>query len=239
MKLQHYIGGLEGLEPSSFEKQVFVQPWEQRIFGIHVAMMALSNHLEAVKNVPTTFKSFWTWGHLRTGAEGLNPFDYFKYRYYEKWLGGISGFFVDSGYVSKAELDAKTTEYLENLEAPLPDGGEPAIDEQVIEYLRVGDSPKCEVEVQPKFKVGDVVTVKNPPPVAHCKLPGYLRTKQGIVDEVYEGAYNYYFPTGDGVGEPMPIYNVKFNSHEIWDNLTEPNTEIYVQIFEAYLEDPA
>ncbi len=42
MKLQHYIGGIEGLEPSSFEKKVFVQPWEERIFGIHVAMMGLS-----------------------------------------------------------------------------------------------------------------------------------------------------------------------------------------------------
>lgn len=238
MKLQHYIGGLEGLEPSSFEKRVFVQPWEERIFGIHVAMMGLSNHLEAVKNVPTQFQSFWTWGHLRKGAEGLNPFDYFKYRYYEKWLGGISGFFVESGYVSKEELDSKTAAYLENLSAPLPQGGEPAIDEQVMEYLRVGDSPKCDVTIQPKFKVGDVVTVRNPPPVEHCKLPGYLRTKQGVVDEVYEGAYNYYFPTGDGVGEPMPIYNVKFDSHDIWSNLTEPKTWIYVQIFEGYLEDP-
>ncbi len=239
MKLQHYIGGLEGLEPSSFEKRVFVQPWEERIFGIHVAMMGLSNHLEAVKAVPTQFKSFWTWGHLRQGAEGLNPFDYFKYRYYEKWLGGISGFFVESGYVSPEELDTKTTAYLENPSAPLPMGGEPAIDEQVMEYLRVGDSPKTDAAVQPKFKVGDVVTVKNPLPVAHCKLPGYLRTKQGVVDEVYEGTYSYYFPTGDGVGEPMPIYNVKFDSHDIWSNLTEPKTLIYVQIFEAYLEDPA
>lgn len=239
MKLQHYIGGLEGLEPSSFEKRVFVQPWEQRIFGIHVAMMALSNHLEAVKNVPTTFKSFWTWGHLRTGAEGMNPFDYFKYRYYEKWLGGISGFFVNSGYLSKEELDAKTHSYLENLDTPLPEGGEPAIDKQVIEYLRVGDSAKCDGEVQSKFKIGDIVTVKNPPPVAHCKLPGYLRTHKGVIDEVYKGSYNYYFPTGDGVGEPMPIYNVKFNSHDLWNNLSEPNTTIYVQIFEAYLEDPA
>ncbi|MCU0550185.1 MAG: nitrile hydratase subunit beta [Leptolyngbya sp. Prado105] len=239
MKLQHYIGGLEGLEPSSFEKRVFVQPWEERIFGIHVAMMALSNHLEAVKTVPTQFKSFWTWGHLRKGAEGLNPFDYFKYRYYEKWLGGISGFFVESGYVSQAELDAKTAGYLEKLDAPLPQSGEPAIDDQVMEYLRVGDSPKCEVEIQPKFKVGDVVTVKNPPATEHCKLPGYLRTKQGVVDVVYEGAYSYYFPTGDGVGDPMPIYNVKFDSHAIWGNLTEPKTWIYVQIFEAYLEDPA
>jgi nitrile hydratase subunit beta len=237
MKLQHYIGGLEGLAPSSFEKRVFVQPWEKRIFGIHVAMMALSNHLAAVKAVPTAFKSFWTWGHLRKGAEGMNPFDYFKYRYYEKWLGGISGFFVESGYVSQTELDAKTAAYLENLEAPLPQGGEPAIDNQVTEYLRVGDSPKCDVELQPKFKVGDTVVVRNPPTVEHCKLPGYLRTKKGIVEVVYDGAYNYYFPTGDGVGDPMPIYNVKFDSHDIWGNLSEPKTWIYVQIFEAYLEN--
>ena len=47
--------------------------------------------------LPTTFDSFWSWGHLRQGAEGMNPFDYFKFRYYEKWLGGISGFFIDEG----------------------------------------------------------------------------------------------------------------------------------------------
>jgi nitrile hydratase subunit beta len=239
MKLQHYIGGLERLEPSSFEKRVFVQPWEERIFGIHVAMMALSNHLEAVKTVPTQFKSFWTWGHLRKGAEGMNPFDYFKYRYYEKWLGGISGFFVESGYVTKEELDSKTSTFLEKMDTSLPQGGEPAIDDQVMDYLRVGDSPKCDVDIPPKFKVGDIVTVKNPPATDHCKLPGYLRMKPGVVDVVYDGAYNYYFPTGDGVGDPMPIYNVKFDSHQIWGNLTEPKTWIYVQIFEAYLEDPA
>jgi nitrile hydratase subunit beta len=239
MKLQHYIGGLEGLTPSSFEKRPFVQPWEERIFGIHVAMMALSNHLAAVKTVPTKFKSFWTWGHLRKGAEGMNPFDYFKYRYYEKWLGGISAFFLEEGYVSPEELDKKTSAYLEKMDTPLPQGGEPAIDQQVMEYLREGDSPKCEVEIQPKFKVGDVVTVRNPPATAHCKLPGYLRTKQGVVDVVYDGAYNYYFPTGDGVGDPMPIYNVKFGAQDIWGNLTEPETIVYVQIFEAYLEDPA
>ena len=40
MKLQHYVGGLEGLpEPLNFEKRVFAEEWEKRIFGIHVAMM--------------------------------------------------------------------------------------------------------------------------------------------------------------------------------------------------------
>jgi nitrile hydratase len=45
MKLQHSLGGLEGLGPVTFEKRVFVEPWEKRIFGIHVAMMALSSQL--------------------------------------------------------------------------------------------------------------------------------------------------------------------------------------------------
>ena len=64
MKLQHNLGGLENLGPIEFQKRVFVAPWEERIFGIHVAMMGLSNHLGeslakyAIDKVPTKFKSF-------------------------------------------------------------------------------------------------------------------------------------------------------------------------------------
>ncbi len=239
MKLQHYLGGLEGLGRINFEKRVFVQPWEKRIFGIHVAMMALSQHLEAAKLTPTQFKSIWTWANLRKLAEGMNPFDYFKYRYYEKWLGGISSFFIESGYISTAELETKTEVFLAKSDTPLPHNTDSAIDNQVIEYLRVGDSPKCKVEdLKPKFSVGDTVTIKNPLPTEHCKLPGYLRNKQGVIETVYEGAYNYPLQTGDGVGDPMPIYSIKFDSHAIWGNLTEPKTWIYADIYEAYIENP-
>jgi hypothetical protein len=110
MKLQHYLGGLEGLGPVSTETRVFVEPWETRIFGIHTAMMALSPQLPLPKT-PSAFNTVWTWADLRKGAESLNPFDYFKYRYYEKWLGGISGYFIGKGYITAAELDALTEEY--------------------------------------------------------------------------------------------------------------------------------
>lgn len=66
-----------------------------RIFGIYVAMMALSGHLDssvpacAIADVPTAFRDMWTWADLRAGAEAMDPFDYFKFRYYEKWLSGI------------------------------------------------------------------------------------------------------------------------------------------------------
>ncbi|WP_022949713.1 nitrile hydratase subunit beta [Methylohalobius crimeensis] len=235
MKLQHNLGGLEGLGSLQFDKHVFFEPWEKRIFGIHVAMMALSNHLP-VAEVPTQFDSMWTWGHLRKGAEAMNPFEYFKFRYYEKWLGGISSFLVGEGYISHEELDQKTSEYLQALDAPLPADGDPAIDDQVIRYLRIGDSPKCDVEVRPKYKVGDWVVIKDFPPSDHTRLPGYLRNKVGVIDEVYEGAYSYFFPTADGIGAPMPIYGVKFEQAELWGELGEPGTVLYADLFETYIQ---
>lgn len=247
MKLQHNIGGLEGLDPINTETAVFVEPWETRIFGIHTAMMALSNHLNtalpeyAIEDVPTTFDSFWSWGHLRMGAEGIHPFEYFRLRYYEKWLGGISGFFVEEGYITQEELDTRTAQYLEDSESaasPLPSGGEPAIDVQVETYLREGDSPLRPYDEAAKFSVGDRVRIKNVSPAAHSRLPGQLRGRIAEVVKVYEGAYTYFFPTEDGLGTPMPVYSLAFRPEDIWDeSLIEPNMVYYNDIFEVYLEE--
>ena len=246
MKLQHNLGGLQGLDPINVETQVFVEPWEKRIFGIHTAMMALSNHLDEsipeydINSVPTTFKSFWTWGHLRQGAEAMNPFAYFQWRYYEKWLGGISGFFVEEGYITQEELDTRTAEILADstkAEAPLPKGGNPAIDAQVVKYLQEGDSPMRPLEAAPKFKVGDTVRIKNVTPGAHSRLPGQLRGRLATVVLVYDNAFTYFFPTADGIGTPMPVYSLLFEQTDLWDeSLVEPNSVYYNDIFEVYIE---
>lgn len=241
MKLQHYLGGLEGLpEPLNFEKRVFVEEWEKRIFGIHVAMMGLSNHLGSalpqypIDQVPTAFSDEWTWADLRTGAEAMNPFDYFKFRYYEKWLGGITQFFIDKGYVTEAELAARKEELAAESAAevdPVPE-----IDDQVVDYLRRGDSPRRDV-AHPKFAVGDSVRITNVPAAAHTRLPGYLRGRVGTVERIFEGDYAYFTHTGDGIGDPMPIYIVAFDPQELFGERAEggPLT-IYAELFEAYLE---
>jgi nitrile hydratase len=239
MKLQHYLGGLEGLpEPLTLEKRVFVQEWEKRIFGIHVAMMGLSNHLRSalsaypIDDVPTAFTDGWTWADLRTGAEAMNPFDYFKFRYYEKWLGGIAQFFVDKGYVTEEELAGRIAELSSASEA----AGETAIDDQVIAYLRLGDSPRRDV-AHPKFAVGSSVRITNVPADAHSRLPGYLRGRVGTVERVFEGDYAYFCHTGDGIGDPMPIYIVEFEPTEIWGARAEDGPlTLYAELFEAYLE---
>ena len=242
MKLQHNLGGIEQLGPVSTETRPFVEEWEKRIFGIHVAMMALSAHLKdslpgyRMAEVPTAFKHDWTWGHLRMGAEAMNPFDYFKFRYYEKWLGGISSFFVEQGYVDGEELKALSARYLAGKPPPPPTRSSPGVDEQVLRYLREGDSPKRERAGAPKFKVGDQVLVNDVHPVEHTRLPGYLRGKTGKVTFVYDDAYAYFFSTGpDGIGGPMPVYVVEFDPRAIWGEMSEPGSLVYADLFQAYL----
>jgi nitrile hydratase beta subunit len=239
MKLQHYLGGLEGLpEPLNLEKRVFVEEWEKRIFGIHVAMMGLSNHLSSslpaypIEDVPTAFRDEWTWASLRTGAEAMNPFDYFKLRYYEKWLGGITSFFVEQGYVTEEELAAKASSAVPTESSAA--GAE--IDDQIEQYLRQGDSPRRDV-AHPRFAPGDQVRVTDVPAAAHTRLPGYLRSHVGTVERVFEGDYAYFTHTGDGIGDPMPIYIVEFSPTELWGARAEdsPNS-VYAELFEAYLQ---
>ena len=66
----------------------------------------------------------------------MQPFEYFKFRYYEKWLMGISQFFIDQGYLSADELDQKTDYYRANPDAALPDQPNPASPSRSTPILR-------------------------------------------------------------------------------------------------------
>ncbi|MET0865410.1 MAG: nitrile hydratase subunit beta [Nakamurella sp.] len=248
MKLQHNLGGLEGLDdvPINFEKRVFVEDWETRIFGIHAAMMGLSDSLRGavpdydLDAVPTAFTTTWTWADLRKGAEAMNPFAYFQFRYYEKWLGGITGYFLQNGYITQDELTAATERYRSDPVAALPAAPADAIDAQVIRYLREGDSPR-RGPATPRFAVGDTVLVGDPPHSDHTRLPGYLRGHTGLIERVFEGNYSYFCSTGvDGLGTtPVPVYIVKFDPTEIWGAAAEPGASaLYAEIYQAYLLPP-
>lgn len=103
-----------------------------------------------------------------------------------------------------------------------------------------GDSGLRPTSQQPRFAEGQEVYVADPPAVDHTRLPGYLRNKKGTISKLYPGAYNYFVSTGpDGIGEPMPVYRVTFKAADIWgDSLCEPNTTIYADLYEVYLQTP-
>ncbi|MCX5495627.1 nitrile hydratase subunit beta [Kaistia dalseonensis] len=222
MKVQHYLGGIEGLGPVKVEKRVFVEPWEAQLFAVHSTMMGTG---------------IWAWPDLRVLAEGMNPLDYFKYRYYIKWLGGICKFLVDRGYLSQSEIEEKTKYFLNNPTAALPNAGNAEITQRVVDYFYRGANPYRDVVTNPVFKAGDMVRVKDMPPAVHTRLPGYLRNKVGTVDVVYKGAYLYAdnVPT-DGIGTAQPVYLVKFKTRDIWSDIPDTQDVLYNDFFEAYLE---
>ncbi|MEM9483354.1 MAG: SH3-like domain-containing protein, partial [Cyanobacteria bacterium P01_F01_bin.116] len=167
-------------------------------------------------------------------------FEYFRLRYYEKWLGGISGFFDEEGYITQSELDERTALFLEDsapVASPAPGEAATAIDTQVVKYLTEGDSPLRPSSATPKFALGDRVKIKNIPSGDHTRLPGHIRGKVAEVVKVYEGTFTYFFPTSDGLGTPMPVYSLAFKPADIWDDsLIDPKSVYYNDIFEVYIE---
>ena len=121
-------------------------------------------------------------------------------------------------------------------DAPSPGSASPAIDEQIVQYLRNGDSPRRDV-AHPRFAPGDRVRISNVPAAAHTRLPGCLRGRVGTVERIFEGDYAYFLHTGDGIGDPMPVYIVEFSPQELWGAHAEPGrATFYAELFEAYLE---
>jgi len=168
----------------------------------------------------------------------MQPFEYFKYRYYEKWLMGISQFFVDQGYITADELTERTSLYRADPQAPMPDSPRAPITQQIDAYLEKGDSGYHERRAQARFSNGETIWVADPEAVDHTRLPGYLRRKTGKVVEVYPGTFSYFVSTGvDGIGEPMAVYRVAFDAADIWgEGKSEPHTTIYADLYEAYLQ---
>ena len=87
-----------GLRPGVGEANLRHPRRDDGVCPIRCATPCPSYDIDAV---PTTFATTWTWADLRKGAEAMNPFAYFQYRYYEKWLGGITAYLLDHGYLTR------------------------------------------------------------------------------------------------------------------------------------------
>ena len=167
--------------------------------------------------------------------EAVGPLEYFRYRFYEKWLTVITEYLIENNYLTGEELHQRASSYCSDPSRDLPIGGSHAIDDQVINYLRHGDSPRRGA-AQPIFELGELVTVANPRHGAHTRLPGYLRGHTGVVARIFEGNYAYPLATDDGLGKPMPVYLVRFESHDLWGSASENGGgPLFAELYETYL----
>lgn len=92
----HDIGGQTWFGPvqgHSKSEPAFHEPWEERTYGI---MLAMGRH------------SVLEPGGLRPAVEGLDPEGYLSFSYYERWLKALETGLLAKGYPTNKELDIRT-----------------------------------------------------------------------------------------------------------------------------------
>ena len=100
-----------------------------------------------------------------------------------------------------------------------------------------GASCRMDVDVAPRFKVGDTVTARDINPVSHTRLPRYIRGRTGRITRDH-GVFA--FPDTSAASgthsDPQHVYSVRFEGSELWGDHANANACVYIDLFDDYLE---
>ncbi len=217
------LGGTDGLGPVVTEENepVFRAEWEKAAFAM------FSQCFRA---------GFFGVDSFRHGIELMDPAEYLLSNYYEHWVHTVEHYGEQKGTLDLAELEKRTQHFLENPDAPLPERDDQELITFTNAVVQAGAPANRPIETEPKFKVGDKVTIIADSPFGHTRRARYIRAKTGEITGAH-GGYIYPDSAGNGGPEaPEHLYTVKFTAEELWGPETaEPNNVNYFDVWEPYL----
>ena len=208
----HDMGGMDGFgEVQPQDSEAFHELWEKQIF--------VANRLVRTPSL-----------NAGRSAEGMNPEDYLSWGYFGRSLHSLEGKVLRNGLVTEEEL--------KNPEGKLArvEGFSIIKAEEVEARFRTRRGNRIQVEVPPKFQVGDRVMVKNEHPRGHTRRPRFVRGRQGQV-HLDHGVYPFPDTRAHGLGDkPQHCYSVRFTATELWGSRANPKDVVYLDLFDDYLE---
>jgi nitrile hydratase beta subunit len=220
MNSVHDMGGMHGFGPIPYEEDepVFHHPWEGRVYAMRTRTPV---------QVP---------GGGRYALERMDQALYLASSYYERWLhAGIQGL-IEAGAFTQAEFDEALAFYRANPLATPPRREDPEAVERALLGAYAAASRRRAVAVRPAFAIGDAVQARNIHPAGHTRLPRYARGKRAVVVKYY-GVQDFDDAVSAGLGaQPQPLYSVRFEGAELWGESAEPNSAVYLDMWESYLE---
>ncbi|MBA3961205.1 MAG: nitrile hydratase subunit beta [Chthoniobacterales bacterium] len=92
---------------------------------------------------------------------------------------------------------------------------------------------------QPVWKAGDAIRISVRYPIAHYRVPRYIRGKRGLVEMVIARALvnNEEEGFGRNAGQLGYYYRVAIPLQELWpDYVGSPNDNLRIEVFETWLE---
>ncbi|HTM50714.1 MAG TPA: nitrile hydratase subunit beta [Bryobacteraceae bacterium] len=213
----HDMGGMQNMGPVRYEKNepVFHARWEGRV-------MALNRLMGAWRK--------WTLDASRHQIELIPPAEYLRMSYYEKWHTRLVELLVNSGLVTRAEIESGKP-------APGAPKASPKITAANIAKVLVLPNPeRPKAPARARFKVGQRVRTRNMHPAGHTRLPMYARAKRGTIVRDH-GIFVFPDTNAHFLGEkPQHVYSVRFRSRELWGEQAGARDSVYVDIWDDYLE---
>ena len=158
----------------------------------------------------------WTGDKWRHQHEKIPGADYLRMSYYEKWVTSLVELLVGAGLVTRAEVGTAWPAVGPSATVPAIAAGEPA--------------------ATPSFKVGDKVRARNINPTGHTRLPRYARGHQGVVTRLH-GSHVLPDAAAHDLGERrQPLYQVRFESSELWGSGAPGRDPVHLDLWEDYLD---
>ena len=218
----HDMGGMHGFGPIELEENepVFHEPWEGRVIAMRRTIPDVSNPYGG-----------------RFLIESIPPDLYLKSSYYERWLLSFEDALLRKGLITAEELDEKTRFYRENPDAEVPRKEDRELAKSAGETLSTESTPNEHdgSGIVPRFGVGDSVKAANINISGHTRLPKYVRGRVGTVVKIYS-AQDIQDHVPESEKGPQPVYSVRFDGRELWGDSAEPNQNLYIDMWESYLE---
>lgn len=212
----HDMGGMHGFGAIQREvdEPVFHHPWEARIFAIRHAMGAWGK---------------WNIDASRYAREIIPPAEYLRMSYYERWLAGLVTQMIETGLVSRQEVESGRAD-------PAAPKAAPALAPGDVERVLARSPSLRDVQIAPRFKTGDRVRARNLHPTGHTRLPRYVRGKAGVILRDH-GVHVFPDTNAHGLGEqPRHLYSVRFEARELWGDIAGARDVVHLDLWESYLE---
>ena len=209
----HDMGGMDGfgkVQPQ--DSGAFHEDWEKQIF--------VANRLVRTPSLNEGGRP----------TENMDPVNYLSWGYFGKSLYSLERKVLRHGLVTEEEL--------ENPDGRLArvEGFEVIKAEEVEARFRTRRGSRVQVDVSPKFQVGDRVIVKNEHPPTYTRCPRYVRGLRGQVQRD-RGVWAFPDTASYGLGDrPQHCYSVRFAATELWGSRADPKDRVYADLFEDYLE---
>ncbi len=212
----HDIGGMHGFGPvvTPGSDAVAHDDWELRVFAI--STLVGTEGLGA--------------GSGRAIREEMEPAEYLRAGYYERWLWSTEQRLLRRGTIGPDDVDAWVARLDAGETAPRRDDPEAA----ARSVAATSGTRPLRPATGARFEPGDTVRVRRMRPEGHTRCPRYVRGASGIVEAVR--GLDAFPDIGPYAGPDEPVYAVAFASDDLFGPSPEGTWTVVLDLFDSYLE---